>query len=581
MKRFDHYILQLLILAVVLTGCEEGHSLLQDTQNDESVAATVAFAVTVPTTMGTRMSGAVVQEDGQPYRGIDMQRIVPFAVAGKITATDMPKMFQVVGNGEKPEEERAYYYYDNCVLMKGVASFLSYGRAPKSSPEDKAANGSVIETFPLSMAPKDIRFSLDPISNKVVHNVANSLAHYMTLIATAKGNEIAWKNAPSATLKLMYINFLNLTEVESSGNILPGSSADIKAYTQALKGLLVSLTLTDPTDIAIRTAIIAQIDASADKLDPATGEWGNFPASVGLPDGAAVIRWDGEKFVAEISNTMLADINGIDRFAYPAELYYYGNSRINTSNLDKRKEQYNDRSWTEVLNTYEYPNSTVGPNTQAVAIREPLQYGVARLQIRLKETDYHLLDAKGTSVEVGTDKFPLTGVIVGGQLPVGFDFKPTTSYPTYSEADMVYIYDSQVKTNGSSGNEYFYLNSSADASKMTNTLVLQTYDHKKIPVVLEFINNSDKDFVGLHGIVYKGTKFYLVAEVDPAEAISGATAATQDRVFTQDYTTTLNMKVTGLSKAYNVVPNLLSPRLELGVELVTKWVSTTPEEIIL
>ena len=177
----------------------------------------------------------------------------------------------------------------------------------------------------------------------------------------------------------------------------------------------------------------------------------------------------------------------------------------------------------------------------------------------------------------------MTGVIVGGQLPVGFDFKPTTSYPTYSEADMVYIYDSQVKTNGSSGNEYFYLiylNSFADASKMTNTLVLQTYDHKKVPVVLEFINNSDKDFVGLHGIVYRGTKFYLVAEVDPAEAISGATDATQDRVFTQDYTTTLNMEVTGLSKAYNVVPNLLSPRLELGVELVTTWVSTTPEEII-
>lgn len=581
MKKFDHYILQLLILAAALTGCEEGHSLLQDTQNDESVAATVAFAVTVPTTMGTRMSGAVVQEDGQPYRGLDMRRIVPFAVKGKISATDMPKLFQVVGNGEKPEEERAYYYYDNCVLMKGVASFLSYGRAPKSSPEDKAANGSVIETFPLSMAPKDIRFSLESISNRVVHNVANSLAHYMTQIATATGNTIAWKNAPSATLKLMYINFLNLTEVESSGNILPGSSADIKAYTQALKGLLVSLTLTDPTDIAIRTAIIAQIDASADKLDPATGEWGNFPASVGLPDGAAVIRWDGEKFVAEISNTMLADINGIDRFAYPAELYYYGNSRINTSNLDKRKEQYTDRSWTEVLNTYEYPNSTVGPNTQAVAIREPLQYGVARLQIRLKETDYHLLDAKGTSVEVGTDKFPLTGVIVGGQLPVGFDFKPTTSYPTYSEADMVYIYDSQVKTNGSFGNEYFYLNSSADASKMTNTLVLQSYDHKKIPVVLEFRNNSDNDFMGLDGIVYRGTKFYLVGEIDPSEFSEDSRTEIRDRVFTQDYTTTLNMKVTGLSKAYNVVPNLLSPRLELGVELVTKWVSTTPEEIIL
>ena len=281
---------------------------------------------------------------------------------------------------------------------------------------------------------------------------------------------------------------------------------------------------------------------------------------------------------------MLADINGIDRFAYPAELYYYGNSRINTSNIDKRKESYTDQDWSDVLADYEFTDGVVGDNTQAVAIKGPLQYGVARLKVKLVKTDNTLNDAKGTAVTVGTDKFPLTGIIVGGQLPVGFDFAPTTAYPTYSEADMVYIYDSQVKTNGSSGNEYFYLSSSpdapADAPKMTNTLVLQTYDNKKIPVVLEFINNSDQDFVGLDGIVYKGTKFYLVAEVDPAEATPGAPAATQDRVFTQDYTTTLNMKVTGLAKAYNVVPNLLSPRLELGVELVTKWVSTTPEEII-
>jgi len=115
---------------------------------------------------------------------------------------------------------------------------------------------------------------------------------------------------------------------------------------------------------------------------------------------------------------------------------------------------------------------------------------------------------------------------------------------------------------------------------MTNTLVLQSYDHKKVPVVLEFINNSDKDFYGLDGIILRGTKFYLAGEIDPAEASSGATAATVGRVFTQDYTTTLKMRVTGLAKAYNVVPNLLSPRLELGIELVSQWASTTPEEII-
>lgn len=555
-----------------MTGCSEDGALLQDTNNGEPVAAAVAFAVNNHNnTASSRMSSAVVQEEGQLYRGIEMRKIIPFAVKGKITSTDMPKVFQVVGNGEKPVDARAYYYYDKCSLMQGVASFLSYGRAPQVTPENKAANGSIVETFPVDMAPKDIRFSLESISPKVADDVAISLANYMTQIATAKGNEIAWKDAPSNALKVMYLNFVNLTEAESSGNIIAGSSANIKAYTQALRGLLVSLTLTDPADIAIRTAIIAQIDANADKLDP-TGDWGNFPASIGLPDGAAAVRWDGEKFVAEVSNTSLADINGIDRFAYPAELYYYGNSRIKTSNIDNRKSSYIDQDWSDVLADYEYDNSAVGPNTQAVAIIEPLQYAVANLQITLKQTEYNLEDAKGTNVVVGTNKFPLTGIIVGGQMPVGFDFKPTTSYPVYSEADIKYIYDNQLPE--------LYLSSEADATLLTNTLVLQTYDNKKVPVALEFINNSNKDFVGVDGIVYIGTKFYLVAEIDPSEFSEDPRTEIRDRVFTQDYTTTLNMKVTGLAKAYNVVPNLLSPRLELGIELVTKWVSTTPEEVI-
>lgn len=549
-----------------MTGCSEDGALLQDTNNGDPVAAAVAFAVNNHNnTASSRMSSAVVQEEGQLYRGIEMRKIIPFAVKGKITSTDMPKVFQVVGNGEKPVDARAYYYYDKCSLMQGVASFLSYGRAPQVTPENKAANGSIVETFPANMAPKDVRFSLESISNKVVYDKANGLAHYMTQIATAKGNEIAWKDAPSNTLKVMFLNFINQIEASLGGNTLPGSTANIKAYTQALKTTLNNLSLTGDDD-AIRDAIIVKINA----YDTA---WDGFPASLGLPDGAAAVRWDGEKFVPEVSNTSLADINGIDRFAYPAELYYYGNSRIKTSNIDNRKTSYIDQDWSNVLATYEYDNGVVSPNTTAIAIIEPLQYAVAKLQIRLKKTENNLTDAKGTNVTVGTDKFPLTGIIVGGQLPVAFDFTPTTSYPVYSEADMKYVYDNQLPE--------LYLSSSADATQLTNTMLLQTYDNKKVPVVLEFINNSDKDFVGVDGIVYKGTKFYLVAEIDPSDFSEDPRTEIRDRVFTQDYTTTLNMKVTGLAKAYNVVPNLLSPRLELGIELVTRWVSTTPEEVIL
>ena len=542
-------------------GCIDDE--LQQNQNDD-VVADLAFAVTRSSKPSTRMTSAIVQDAGQPYRGITIRQIVPFAVSGKITVNDLPKRFFIVSDGEKPVNDRPYYYYNDCSIMRGVNAFLSYGRATQAS-SDKHINGCLVETFPAGMEPKDIRFSLESIY-PTIHQNAEELASYMTKIAKAEGNGISWKNAPDATMRLMYMNFVYQIGASSSGEILPGSATDIKAYTQALKIDLNALTLTNADDIAIRTAIINKIETEYNN------SWDNFPASIGLPDGAIVIRWDGEKFVPQLTYTSFADINGIDRFAYPAELYYYGNSRIKTSNIDNRRGAYTDREWSDVLADYEYDNASVNGNTQAVAIKDPLQYGVAHLQIALKKTDTSVLeDARGINVPVGDTNFPLTGIIVGGQLPVGFDFSPNTSYPVYSEGDVKFIYDNQLPT--------LYLSSSADATEVTNTLVLQSYDHQKVPVLLEFINNSGVDFKGQDGIVYQGTKFYLAGEVDPADGTGGDTSAV-GRVFTQDHTTTLNMKVTSLAKAYNVVPNLLSPRLELGIQLVL-WTSTTPEEIVL
>lgn len=542
-------------------GCIDDE--LQQNQNDD-VVADLAFAVVGKSNPSTRMTSSIVQDAGQPYRGITIRQIVPFAVTGKITVNDLPKRFFIVGDGDKPVDERPYYYYNDCSIMRGVNAFLSYGRATQAS-TDKHINGCLVETFLAGMEPKDIRFSLESIY-PTIHQNAEELAFYMTKIAKAEGNGISWKNAPDATMRLMYVNFVYQIGASSSGEILPGSATDIKAYTQALKIDLNALTLTNADDIAIRTAIINKIETEYNN------SWDNFPASIGLPDGAIVIRWDGEKFVPQLTYTSFADINGIDRFAYPAELYYYGNSRIKTSNIDNRRGAYTDREWSDVLADYEYDNASVNGNTQAVAIKDPLQYGVAHLQIALKKTDTSVLeDARGINVPVGTENFPLTGIIVGGQLPVGFDFSPNTSYPVYSEGDVKFIYDNQLPT--------LYLSSSADATEVTNTLVLQSYDHQKVPVLLEFINNSGVDFKGQDGIVYQGTKFYLAGEVDPADGTGGDTSAV-GRVFTQDHTTTLNMKVTSLAKAYNVVPNLLSPRLELGIQLVL-WTSTTPEEIVL
>ena len=554
------------LVILLVTGCIDDE-LPQESESDATVVADVAFTVSKEARPMTRVSAAIAQEAGQTYRGIEMRHIVPFAIGEdeKVTADVMPKAFQVYGTGEKPVASRTYYYYDNCVLMSGVNAFLCYGRAPQAS-SDKHINGSLVEAFPIDMAPGSIRFSLEAITSGV-HSTATALANYMTSIANAEANNVKWKDASNATLRVMYLNFLNKTEAEEDvgGEPLAGSATNVRVYTQTLESALNNLTLTD-TDDDIRTAIITAIYTY-------DTNWNNFPASIGLPDGAAVIRWTGTAFEPQVNTTTLADINGIGRYAYPAELYYYGNSRIRTSSIDKRKEKYTDREWTAILNDYEYENGVVSTSTTSVAIKEPLQYGVAHVKILLKQTESsNLKDAGGADIPVGTSNFRLTGVIIGGQLPVGFDFTPTTAYPVYSEADMKFIYDNQVPK--------LCLSASADATEPINTLVLQNYDKKKVPVALELMNNSGTDFKGLGGIIQNGTKFYLIGEIDPEQFKDDSRTEIRDRVFTQDYTTTLNIKVTGLEKAYNVVPNLLSPRLEMGIELTPKWVATTPDEVL-
>ena len=390
MRKSSLVIVIMLSAWLLMVGCNADEGLQQESK---PVVVDLALTVSNAPQLTTRMTGTNVQADGN-YRGIEMSRIVPFNTHGKITVDDTPTWYQISALRTDYLRTDHFYLYKNCMIMEGAASFLTYGRAPKGS-LTKAANGSIIETFPLAMDPQHIRFSLEPISQRVVHSTATSLADYMTSIATAKGNNIAWKDAPSNVLKTMFLNFVNQTEAVTGGNVLPGSSANIKAYTLELKRLLNNLTLSGD-DAAIRTAII-------EKIETYDNAWDGFPASLGLPDGAAAIRWNGTSFTPQISYTSLADINGIDRFTYPAEIYYYGNSRIVTSNIDGRQQIYDNESnqkWYQVLTSgYEYQdNAAVTHNTRSVAIKDPLQYGVARLQVKLIHTASTLKDAKGTPI---------------------------------------------------------------------------------------------------------------------------------------------------------------------------------------
>ena len=122
---------------------------------------------------------------------------------------------------------------------------------------------------------------------------------------------------------------------------------------------------------------------------------------------------------------------------------------------------------------------------------------------------------------------PLCGVIIGGQHTVGYNMKPQG---VQTDVDGRFIYE----TNIVSGNSI-------------NTLVLQSYDNEKVPIILEFQNDTGKQFTGKDGVVYPNTRFYLIGMIDPAGQGTGDYAG---RVFTQDFTTTMSMSVTSLANAY-------------------------------
>ena len=53
------------------------------------------------------------------------------------------------------------------------------------------------------------------------------------------------------------------------------------------------------------------------------------------------------------------------------------------------------------------------------------------------------------------------------------------------------------------------------------------------------------------------------------------TGAYANRVFTQDYETQAILRVTSLANAYVCIPDLLQPRLEVGVQVETQWVQSS------
>lgn len=566
----------MLSVAAVLSGCS-AHDVETESPADPVVVEDdgpieLVFACMSGSNVGTRLEDNIVQS-GSSYRSLTGFRF--------FAHTDMSFSFSAVDKlqGSVEKASSRFYHFGYCSMAQGVNGCLVYAKAKDASSEDgipdKIYNGSLRQTIPPTIISKDEIF-FEPVSiygdatvgTDGVHADAWILANALTDIANISTEDGSyWRNWNENPLKQLFAHFTNY------GYDLPGSAASVRKWIEAVRDAAKSYgSLGDGTkDEFIRQAII---DKANDYLK--SGETGNilsltYPQNINLPDGAAALRWaeveeNGsvvKKFVPQLQTTTLDDINSVSRFVYPPALYYFVNSGIRTSNSSRTLENYDTQSdWSSVLLTYFTSGSSIGPSTRTVAIADPLQYAVARLDLQVKASVSALEYGAGSESTIAISDLSLKGVIIGGQRTVGYDFKPINN----SDMDVKFVYDAQVNSGFTTD------------FTTSHTLVLQSYDGEDVNVILEFEYSGSQEFKCLNGWVYPGTRFYLVGEV---KLDDNPTHDYEKRVFTQDYTTTIKMTVSSLEKAYNVLPSILAKNLEIGVKTTPVWTAATPGSVIM
>ena len=528
------------------------------------------------------------------FNGVEGLYVVPFVVPEErdtVQKGDTPKSGSVTGFTANTTV-KTHYMTEDSDLPVGTNAFLCYAKAKpiNGTAYDAATDGSLTENlstvFPtiptvVTKSLADITFSLTPIQQEHATVAAVKILEYMNSIAEA-GN---WntQNTESDAGKL-FKTFTN------KGEGFGGSLNNILVY--------VNDWYTKASSIA---AIGTNIQEAIHNTEKVTIENGKVTAIKdvssypdGLPDGGAVItwndtyqkfeytevKWNGTAYEHDDKNDLFMN------YTYPAQRYFYANSRIYTSN-SSQKTAYSASDWTTVLSAYENQGTdsrgvAVNTSTRSVVVKNPLRYGVAGLEIMIKantatdETGPYLLDDDSkheqyndSKVRLTDGEFPLTAVIIGSQVKQNYCFEPANLKDDNQE---YVIYDTQVqavKTNETDSSTV-YLGECRNAfSAPFYTIGLQTKDELSMKVVLEFENNSGKEFISENGVICNGTKFYMMATVVPPGDMG-----VEQRVLTRGYMTTIKLTIGSLKSAYNALPNLRSDKLRLfdTVEAgIRKW----------
>ena len=494
-----------------------------------------------------------------------------------VTSTRTIRIGDNTGDNDNNQWRRLY---SDIAIPIGTTNMVLYTRASKKSNSTSSANktkfqaGSLTNpytTFTDEAKPtlSELKFNLETIHSDndfatqgtAILNKLNAIAQTK---ATVSGATIEWSNieaAPIGTpeerkiLQDLYKDFVSLTA---------GSEKSVICAINDLKAAVETQKLTEFSDL---TKAITDNCTTSD-LNNSFG----FPRNINLPDGAAVLSFNSDSKTFKYKEITAGVPNGsnlVDHktITYPSELAYFVSSPVGTSSTkDKRTDLPDYNAWLNNTETWTEYGNVVKGNTTLVVLKEPVQYGVACLESKIKCDKTSLEDNAKQIIKSTANNFltvpevgiTVTGILVGGQ-PQGveWNFEPASDAKfdhTIYDQDMNGI---AAKTSATNPNYTLVLDNKN--SSTTNA------PQSKVYVTVELENNMG-DFYGKEGLIPKGSRFYLVGELDPTNK-----TATVDHVFVKDHTTVANFTIKNLQNAYNHIPDMRTSKINVGLAVDLSW----------
>lgn len=538
----------------------------------------------------TRMTDAMTQQSGKPFRGISDIVLLTFSgnpeTAGTINA-DKPISIGTDGNAYSQDTYRRLYR--DIEIPVGTSNMIFYGRASRTTENNFQAGKITDKGEKKTLA--NISHELTAISseaNFATDADAKAIINALNNIANAKvndnGTDYTWANIGNVFTLPTWLTahekeFLK-TRYNKFTALKAGSKTSVVAFINNLKTALAGETTTGepiPAEKKLTKEIYEQCETALNAIKDI-----DFPGKFNLPDGVATLSWTTEGFAYNAPETELfGNGNSIkyNKICYPAELSYFVSTKTMVSDKDMSNlsefPSYTD--WTKNTQSgwgekTSFAEKAVENSTRTVGLKDPVQYSVAVLKSTVRclaatlEDNAQVAGKANQQITVPENGFPVTGILIGGQ-PASVDWKYE---PAASETFENTIYDNVM--NGSP----MYAKYTSEVPTVGNyTLVFdnKSTDKKPVFVTIELKNNSDKDFYGKDGIILKGAKFYLVGKLTP-NATEGVTNPNSvDRVFVQDYVTTANFNITDLKSAYNCIPDLRTSGINVGLAVDLDWKS--------